>query len=113
MPRHELEGHQHSRLKELLAAILPQNRFYAEKFARVDGLPDYYALAVGSLSGGHGAMLAYIAGLAGASGMLIVATLALSSMTASPFGKNTPYRSASVTSLRICQLRNRSGSQPR
>ncbi|MBA3980320.1 MAG: ATPase [Alcanivorax sp.] len=54
---------------------------WAAAAARVDGLPDYYALAVGSLSGGHGAMLAYIAGLAGASGMLIVATLALSSMT--------------------------------
>ncbi|MBZ2189434.1 ATPase [Alcanivorax sp. JB21] len=48
--------------------------------AEVDGLPDYYALAVGSLSGSHGAMLAYVAGLAGASGMLIVAALALSSM---------------------------------
>lgn len=43
--------------------------------------PDYYFLAVGSLSGPKGALLAFIAGLAGASGMLIVATLALSAMT--------------------------------
>jgi Na+/proline symporter/signal transduction histidine kinase len=42
--------------------------------------PDYYALGVGMVHGGHGAILGYLAGLAGASGMLIVATLALSSM---------------------------------
>ncbi|WP_323775125.1 ATP-binding protein [Alcanivorax sp.] len=42
--------------------------------------PDYYALGIGMVTGGHGAILGYIAGLAGASGMLIVATLALSGM---------------------------------
>ena len=42
--------------------------------------PDYYALGIGMVTGGHGAVLGYIAGLAGASGMLIVATLALSGM---------------------------------
>lgn len=42
--------------------------------------PDYYVLGVGMLNGGHGAILGFLAGLAGASGMLIVATLALSSM---------------------------------
>lgn len=41
--------------------------------------PDYFALGVG-MSTGHGAVLGYLAGLAGASGMLIVATLALSGM---------------------------------
>ncbi|KAF0808734.1 sensory box histidine kinase [Alcanivorax sp. S71-1-4] len=54
---------------------------WAAAAAEVVALPDYYAIAVGSLSGRHGALLAYVAGLAGASGMLIVATLALSSMT--------------------------------
>ncbi|MQX51634.1 sensor histidine kinase [Alcanivorax sediminis] len=42
--------------------------------------PDYYALGIGMVTGGYGAVLGYIAGLAGASGMLIVATLALSGM---------------------------------
>ncbi|MAX56962.1 MAG: ATPase [Alcanivoracaceae bacterium] len=42
--------------------------------------PDYYALGIGLVTGGHGAVLGYLAGLAGASGMLIVATLALSGM---------------------------------
>lgn len=42
-------------------------------------IPDYFALGVGR-ENGHGAVLAYLAGLAGASGMLIVATLALSGM---------------------------------
>lgn len=41
--------------------------------------PDYFALGVG-MSTGSGAVLGYLAGLAGASGMLIVATLALSGM---------------------------------
>lgn len=43
--------------------------------------PDYFTLSVGTMHGNPGVMLAYIAGLTGASGMLIVATLALSSMT--------------------------------
>ncbi len=47
----------------------------------VDQAPDYFTLGVGALGGETGAMLAYLAGLTGASGMLIVATLALSSMT--------------------------------
>ena len=42
--------------------------------------PDYYALGIGMVTGGNGAVLGYLAGLAGASGMLIVATLALSGM---------------------------------
>ncbi|MBF1802036.1 sensor histidine kinase [Alloalcanivorax profundimaris] len=42
--------------------------------------PDYFALGVGLANGG-GAVLGYLAGLAGASGMLIVATLALSGMS--------------------------------
>ncbi len=42
--------------------------------------PDYYAIGIGMVTGGHGAVLGYLAGLAGASGMLIVATLALSGM---------------------------------
>ncbi|MCG8394239.1 MAG: ATP-binding protein [Pseudomonadales bacterium] len=42
--------------------------------------PDYYAIGIGLVTGGHGAVLGYVAGLAGASGMLIVATLALSGM---------------------------------
>jgi PAS domain S-box-containing protein len=42
---------------------------------------DYFALGLSSRFGGQGALLAYIAGLAGATGMLIVATLALSGMT--------------------------------
>jgi phenylacetate-CoA ligase len=37
--REQLAGHQLNRLQELLAAILPHNRFYAEKFAQVDCLP--------------------------------------------------------------------------
>lgn len=41
---------------------------------------DYFTLGLSHKFGGNGAVLAYIAGLAGASGMLIVATLALSAM---------------------------------
>lgn len=43
--------------------------------------PDYFALGLSSRFGDQGALLAYLAGLAGATGMLIVATLALSGMT--------------------------------
>ncbi|MEY1663037.1 ATP-binding protein [Isoalcanivorax beigongshangi] len=46
----------------------------------LDSPADFFALALGGQIGYHGALLAYLAGLAGASGMLIVATLALSSM---------------------------------
>lgn len=42
---------------------------------------DYFALGMSSRFGDQGALLAYIAGLAGATGMLIVATLALAGMT--------------------------------
>jgi PAS domain S-box-containing protein len=42
---------------------------------------DYFALGLSSRFGDQGALLAYLAGLAGATGMLIVATLALSGMT--------------------------------
>jgi phenylacetate-CoA ligase len=39
LPRSALEAHQLAQLQSLLATILPQNRFYAEKFARVGCLP--------------------------------------------------------------------------
>jgi phenylacetate-CoA ligase len=39
LPRAALEAHQLARLQTLLGTILPQNRFYAEKFARVECLP--------------------------------------------------------------------------
>lgn len=42
--------------------------------------PDYFSLGIGLITEGRGAILGYLAGLAGASGILIVATLALSSM---------------------------------
>jgi PAS domain S-box-containing protein len=42
--------------------------------------PDYFSLGIGLATDGRGAILGYLAGLAGASGILIVATLALSSM---------------------------------
>ena len=42
--------------------------------------PDYFTLGVGLANGGGGAVLGYLAGLAGASGMLIVAILSLSGM---------------------------------
>jgi phenylacetate-CoA ligase len=37
--REDLAQHQLSRLQRLLKEVLPQNRFYAEKLARVEGLP--------------------------------------------------------------------------
>ena len=39
LPREELERHQLARLNELLHEILPNNRFYGEKLARVDCIP--------------------------------------------------------------------------
>ena len=36
MPRKELARHQLARLNELFQEVVPRNRFYAEKFARVD-----------------------------------------------------------------------------
>jgi phenylacetate-CoA ligase len=36
MPREELARHQLARINELLHEVVPHNRFYAEKFARVD-----------------------------------------------------------------------------
>ena len=63
----------------LLAFCVPIILWSAEA-GGVTSTPDYHTLGVGSLSGGFGMVLAYLAGLAGASGMLIVATLALSSM---------------------------------
>ena len=39
LPRAELARHQLARLQELLAEIAAHNRFYAEKFSQVDGLP--------------------------------------------------------------------------
>src|SRR5262245_61041012 len=38
-PRAELARHQFGRLQALLKEVLAQNHFYAEKFARVEGLP--------------------------------------------------------------------------
>src|SRR5438046_1889312 len=39
LPRAELARHQLARLQELLADVTAHNRFYAEKFSQVDGLP--------------------------------------------------------------------------
>ena len=39
MPRQELRGYQLARLRKLLTDVVPHNRFYAEKFARVECLP--------------------------------------------------------------------------
>ena len=39
MPRQELRGYQLARLQKLLTDVVPHNRFYAEKFARVECLP--------------------------------------------------------------------------
>ena len=36
LPREELARHQLARLNELLTGAVPHNRFYAEKFARVE-----------------------------------------------------------------------------
>jgi phenylacetate-CoA ligase len=39
LPRQTLRQHQLSRLQQLLSEVVPHNRFYAEKFARVECLP--------------------------------------------------------------------------
>jgi phenylacetate-CoA ligase len=39
LPRAELARHQLTRLQELLAEVTAHNRFYAEKFSQVEGLP--------------------------------------------------------------------------
>src|SRR5207244_6957857 len=39
MPRQRLRQHQLARLQHLLLEVVPHNRFYAEKFARVECLP--------------------------------------------------------------------------
>ncbi|HMC10249.1 MAG TPA: phenylacetate--CoA ligase family protein, partial [Pirellulaceae bacterium] len=39
LPRLELARHQFARLQDLLANVVPNNRFYSEKFARAEGLP--------------------------------------------------------------------------
>jgi len=39
LPRAELARHQLARLQSLLTEVVPHNRFYAEKFARAEGLP--------------------------------------------------------------------------
>lgn len=39
LPREELARHQFARLSELLTEVTRHNRFYTEKFARVEGLP--------------------------------------------------------------------------
>src|SRR5436309_14147043 len=39
LPRAELARHQLQRLQELLSEVTGHNRFYAEKFSQVDGLP--------------------------------------------------------------------------
>ncbi len=64
----------------LLMALCVPLILFAGNAAGVSVDADYYPLAVGALHSPQGAFLAYTAGLAGASGMLIVATLALSSM---------------------------------
>jgi len=64
----------------LLLALCVPLILFAGNAAGVQVEADYYPLAVGALHSPQGAFLAYTAGLAGASGMLIVTTLALSSM---------------------------------
>lgn len=64
----------------LLMALCVPIILWAAAAGNAPTSPDYYALGIGMITGGHGAILGYIAGLAGASGMLIVATLALSGM---------------------------------
>ncbi len=39
LSREELSRNQLARLQDLLGHVIPHNRFYAEKFARVPGLP--------------------------------------------------------------------------
>src|SRR5437763_201070 len=39
LPRTELARHQLARLQELLTEVTAHNRFYAEKFSQVEGLP--------------------------------------------------------------------------
>lgn len=64
----------------LLMALCVPLIMFAGKAAGITVEAEYFPLAVGALHSPQGAFLAYTAGLAGASGMLIVATLALSSM---------------------------------
>lgn len=64
----------------LLMALCVPVILWAAAASNAPTSPDYYALGIGMVTGGGGAVLGYLAGLAGASGMLIVATLALSGM---------------------------------
>ncbi|MED5389166.1 MAG: ATP-binding protein [Pseudomonadota bacterium] len=64
----------------LLMALCVPVILWAAAAGNAPTSPDYYAIGIGLITGGNGAVLGYIAGLAGASGMLIVATLALSGM---------------------------------
>lgn len=64
----------------LLMALCVPLIMFAGNAAGITVAAEYFPLAVGALHSPQGAFLAYTAGLAGASGMLIVATLALSSM---------------------------------
>ena len=65
----------------LVMAISVPLVLWASLNVQVTTPADYFALGLTQHIGGQASLLAYIAGLAGASGMLIVATLALSSMT--------------------------------
>ncbi|MDF1779874.1 MAG: ATP-binding protein [Alcanivoracaceae bacterium] len=64
----------------LVMAISVPLVLWASLKVQVTTPADYFSLGLTQHIGGHASLLAYIAGLAGASGMLIVATLALSSM---------------------------------
>ena len=65
----------------LAMAICVPVVLWAALHEQVSTPADYFILGVGNRLGDYGAIMAYIAGLAGASGMLIVATLALSAMS--------------------------------
>jgi len=64
----------------LIMAISVPLVLWAALSVQVTTPADYFALGLGQKLGGGTSALAYLAGLAGASGMLIVATLALASM---------------------------------
>ena len=64
----------------LIMAICVPLILWASLKVQVTTPADYFALGLTQHIGGQASLLAYIAGLAGASGILIVATLALSSM---------------------------------
>lgn len=85
---------------------------WAAKSLGVESQPEYHALAVGLSSGDRGiSILAFVAGLAAASGVIIVSTLALASMTLNhvllPFYRPLPglnFYSLLINSRRVLIL---------